>query len=356
MKLAYLIHWNEGPESGVFKKICSQVNEWRKMGNEIKLFIFTNRSNIDWSLHCDQIEVILQQYDGWRSRLTRFRTLVTQIEQWNPDTIYHRFDLYYPHLNRLLRKYPSVLEINSNDLTEMRSLLGVRYWYHLLTRTRALKVSKGFVFVTKELSEKKHYSRYVKSKIIIGNGIELEKYPPSINTENKSIRLVFIGSAGQTWHGIDKIILLAKRQPNWQFDMIGTDVIKQEIPSNMIFHGKLTRDQYQPIIQQADIAIGTLALHRKNMKEASPLKVREYLAYGIPVIVGYHDTDFQDNPPFILELPNEANNIVPYLDKITEFSTYWAGKRVSREWVQHLDTKQKEAIRISYMTSIVENR
>ncbi|MGG1514136.1 hypothetical protein ABE504_01905 [Paenibacillus oryzisoli] len=356
MKLAYLFHWNEGPESGVFKKICAQVNEWRKLGNEVKLFIFTNRSINDWHLHCDQIEVVMQQYDGWRSRLSQFRMLVAQIEQWSPDAIYHRFDLYYPYLNRLLRKFPSVLEINSNDLTEMKSILGVRYWYHRLTRTRALKVSKGFVFVTKELAEKRHYSRYVKSKIVIGNGIDLEKYPHTESTKNGPTKLVFIGSAGQIWHGIDKIILLAESEPSWKFDMIGTENVMKKSPPNMTFHGKLTKDQYQPILQQADIAIGTLALHRKNMKEASPLKVREYLAYGIPVIVGYQDTDFHDSPPFILELPNESDNIVPHLDKIREFSMYWTGKRVPRESVQHLDTKQKEAIRIAYMKSIAEKR
>jgi hypothetical protein len=357
MKIAYLIHWNEGPESGVFKKICSQVNEWEKMGNEVKLFIFTNRRINDWNLYCGQIEIVIQQYEGLRSRFSQFRNLVDQVEQGNPDIIYHRFDLYYPFLNHLLRKYPSVLEINSNDLAEMRSILGVRYWYHLLTRAKALKASKGFVFVTKELSEKKHYSRYVKSKVVIGNGIELEKFPLPVIPRNESPRIVFIGSPGQDWHGIDKIMLLAKRQPNWIFDMIGTEIskiIEKEIPVNMTFHGKLTKDQYQPIMQQADIAIGSLALHRKNMKEASPLKVREYLAYGIPVILGYLDTDFlEKNTSFILELPNESNNIEPYLDKIKKFSTDWVGKRVQREWVQHLDTKQKEAIRISYMKKIV---
>jgi hypothetical protein len=357
MKIAYLIHWNEGPESGVFKKICSQVNEWMTLGNEVKLFIYTNRKINDWALHCGQIEVVIQQYTGWQNRFSLFRILVGQAEQWNPDIIYHRFDLYYPFLKSLLNKYPSVLEINSNDLAEMRLSRGIRYWYHLLTRKQVLKVSKGYVFVSKELSEEKHYSRYAKSKIVIGNGIELDKFPLMAAPENELLRVVFIGSPGQTWHGTDKIVWLAKLQPNWTFDMIGTDrlqMAEEEIPANMIFHGKLMREQYQPIMQLADIAIGSLAMHRAMMKEASPLKVREYLAFGIPVILGYQDTDFPNkNTPFILELPNENNNIEPNLDKIKNFSTYWAGKRVKREWIQHLDTKEKEVKRIAYMESIV---
>lgn len=45
-------------------------------------------------------------------------------------------------------------------------------------------------------------------------------------------------------------------------------------------------------MRNCQVCIGTLALHRKNMTEASPLKTREYLAHGFPVIIGYKDTAF----------------------------------------------------------------
>jgi hypothetical protein len=47
---------------------------------------------------------------------------------------------------------------------------------------------------------------------------------------------------------------------------------------------------------KCSICIGTLALYRKNLEEASPLKVREYIASGYPVIIGYEDTAFSDLP------------------------------------------------------------
>jgi len=360
MRIAYLIHWNEGPESGVFKKICSQGKEWMRLGNEVKLFIYTNRKIDDWQDHCGQMEVTIQRYDGWKTRFSMFRNLIHQVDQWQPNVIYHRYDLYYPYLSGLLRKYPSILEINTNDLAEMRLSPGFRYWYHLLTRARVLKVSKGYVFVSKELSEETHYSRYVKSKIVIGNGIEMDKFSTTETPSNDQLRAVFIGSPGQAWHGTDKIVKLAAHQPNWTFDMIGIErsqMEEAELPSNMKFYGRLTREEYQPIMQQADIAIGSLALHRAMMKEASPLKVREYLAYGIPVILGYRDTDFTEHKaPFILELPNENNNIEANLDLIHVFCMNWSGKRVKREWVQHLDTKEKEVARVDYMRRIVGER
>jgi len=356
MKIAYLFHWNEGPESGVFKKICSQAAAWSNMGHEVKLFIFTNNQNDDWDRHCGCIEADIARYHSWKSRFSRFRQLVERVQQWEPNMIYHRFDLYYPSMNRLFRKYPTVVEINSSDLTEMRMDSALRYWYHRVTRSKVLKACQGMVFVTGELSEEKIFNRFSKRHIVIGNGIELDRFPLPSETTHSEIRLVFIGSSDQCWHGIDKMAKLAHLQPEWQFDLIGVDnsEITGDIPPNMVFHGSLRREQYEPIMRQSDIAIGTLALHRKKMGEASTLKTREYLAYGIPVILGYKDTDFPDGSPFILKLPNRNDNIEPYVNEIEQFVRTWVGNRVQREEIGHLDTKQKEAIRLSFMEAVYE--
>ncbi|MFN3692462.1 MAG: hypothetical protein ACK4R7_06185, partial [Fervidobacterium sp.] len=74
-------------------------------------------------------------------------------------------------------------------------------------------------------------------------------------------------------------------------------------------YGMLFLDKYTPIMQQADIGISTLAPYRKKMNEASPFKVREYSALGLPVIIGYKDTDLPDGAPFILQIPNTEDNI-----------------------------------------------
>jgi hypothetical protein len=98
------------------------------------------------------------------------------------------------------------------------------------------------------------------------------------------------------------------------------------------------------------VALGSMALHRNLMNEASPLKVREYLAYGIPTIIGYHDTDFPDGHPFILELPNEENNVESNLDKIRRFVSEVKGRRIERETIAHIDVKIKELQRFKFLT------
>lgn len=358
MKIAYLIHWNEGPESGVFKKVIHQMTEWRKLGHEVALFLITNRPNIDWESAVLGIACFIQQYTGWGDRFAQFKKLARQIEEWEPNVVYHRFDLFYFSLPKLLKKYPSVLEINTNDLTEMRMDRDLRYYYHLLTRGMVLKAADGFVFVSGELAEEPHTKRYVRDYTVIGNGIRLDDFITDARPANASSKFVFIGSAGQSWHGIDAIATLAKSRPQWHFDIIGVEQSELEasVPGNMYFHGKLNRPQYQALMDSADIAIGTLALYRKKMREASPLKVREYLANGLPVIIAYKETDFTDPVPFLLELPNKPDNIATSLEAIDAFVEAWAGKRVARESINRLDTSVKEARRVDYMKHISDKK
>lgn len=361
MRIAYLIHWNDGPESGVYKKIAAQIREWKRLGNEICLFLFTH--NREWEQFTAEqgISITVCRYDNWRSRFTEFRELVRLIDRWQPDMIYHRFDLFYPSLDWILSKYPSVLEINTNDLTEMKLQQGtLRYWYHRLTRGRVLKRSRGNVYVSKELSEEEHYRKYAKSEVVIGNGIQLDQFPSLASPVKDGIRCVFIGSPGQAWHGVDKIMQLAELRPEWTFDLVGIHAkdikgLNGKIPPNIVFHGRLNKEQYEPIMRKANIAIGSLAMHRAALKEGSPLKVREYLAYGIPVILGYMDTDFPEGSPYLLNLDNEENNIVPAIDRISDFVREWGERRVEREAISHLDSKYKEAKRISYMRLLAGN-
>lgn len=64
------------------------------------------------------------------------------------------------------------------------------------------------------------------------------------------------------------------------------------------------------------MAVSSLALHRDGLNEASPLKTREYLVAGVPVLTAYRDTDFLRGAPFLLQLPNVEDNVLPHLAEI----------------------------------------
>jgi glycosyltransferase involved in cell wall biosynthesis len=341
------LHWSETLKSGVFHKVTAQIKAWQNLGLDVGLFILSRRDVRDaWVSVLGETVKHVVLYTPW-DRVLAPSQLAYVIWQWKPDTIYTRYDLFYPPFAALFASKPTIVEINTDDQSEFELIGGrVRAYYNTLTRFFNLGVANGFVFVTHELAQRYDLD---KPYAVIGNSIDLGQYawlPPS---EETTPQLVFMGTEHVTWHGVDKIQKLAEQFPSWHFHMIG---LQAGGPSNMFWYGSLDRADYSKIMQKAHVAIGPLALHRKDMSEASPLKVREYLAHGLPVIIAYDETDFRDPVDFLLKLPNIENNIDT--KKITKFVEAWRHKRVERACVQHLDTGVKEAKRVEFLRSFVK--
>jgi len=355
MRIAYLVHLNMDNLTGVFKKVVDQVITWRRLGHEAKLFVVTRNSQVVHSINNFFSDAQVSFYDN-RSvidRLKAFSKAVVAVRCFSPDVIYIRRDLFYPQIYRIALSLPLVVEINSEELLELKMHSKAQWLYHLFTRPIMDRRVKGMVFVTQELAQKGYYGRLCLPKCVVGNGIDLERYPALPVSKSKTPHLLFISSPA-VWHGIDKLMFLAKQFPHWTFHLVGlTSSDVPQAPKNVQLYGRLSLDEYLPIAAQAHIGIGPLALHRKGLNEASPLKVREYLALGLPVIIGYQDTDFIGEEPFICRIPNTEDNILTNLEKIERFVLSWMGRRVNREVVTHLDYKIKETKRIAFFEDIV---
>ena len=82
------------------------------------------------------------------------------------------------------------------------------------------------------------------------------------------------------------IVEMSKKLPEYIFNIVG---ISGTNTSNLFFHGYLNQKAYLEILETCHICIGSFGIHKYGLKESSPLKVREYLAYGYPTILGYKD-------------------------------------------------------------------
>jgi glycosyltransferase involved in cell wall biosynthesis len=349
MKVAYFVRWDVSQETGVLKKVRDQLEAWLALGVEARLFALSPSPRIWDGLQSLPVDVEAGGTVGpWSRPLGR---LLARIEDWQPDLAYLRFSTHYFPLEGFIARVPTVLELNTDDAIELRSTLPLyKYTYHHLMRDRILERARGMVAVTHELAEK--FAEYGKPLSVIGNGIALEGHPAFPPAANPSVRAVFLGLHGAAWHGIDKIVWLAARLPAWRFDLIGVPA-EGELPPNVHMHGVLRRAEYEGILRDADIAIGTLALHRKGMQEACPLKVREYLAAGLPCIIGYRDTDLEGPLPFVLALPNTEENVAGHVESILNFGERWKARRVERDAVRHLGTGAKEERRIAFFNEVV---
>jgi len=354
MKVAVLLHWNEGEDSGVFKKVVSQIHTWMAQGIHASVHVISRRPHLNaWQRHLGNCPLTFHLYRGV-VRFGAWEAAVKAVQAHHPDLVYHRYGLYMPQLKGLVRSFPLILEINTDDLKEYCLNANLRCWYNRLTRGLLLRKAAGLVFVTGELAGLPHFARFRKLQCVIGNGVVLDDCPVLPPPRNRTPRLIFLGTGGQPWHGVDKVIRLAERLPTWRFDLVGpTPGELGRIPGNVSVHGRLERRGYEPVLAQADVALGTLALHRKGMNEASPLKVREYLAYGLPAIIAYRDSDFPRGSPLILELPNTEHNVEENLSAIEAFVCEWMGQRVPRDGLSHLDVGIKEAQRIAFFREVL---
>jgi len=362
MKIAYFYTWNDDLESGVMKKVRDQVSFWEKEGHQVKIFILTNRdsllqqdfhnlsntSNITW--HC-------LEYYGFIERNRQYANLQKEVIGFKPDIVYLRKCKFSPGAYRILRRFASIMELNGKPkLFKLR--LG--HIYDRVTFRMLLNEVQGFVTVGKEIASAPVYAAPKKAVKVIGNSIDQSRYqvlPPSENKE--VITFVYIGSPRQPWQGVDKILKLGRMRPSWLIHIIGSKaddfgVKPKELP-NVVFHGKMAREEYLKIFRVSDVAIGSLALYRKGMDETSTLKIREYFTCGLPVITGHQDPDFTGNESHILVLPNNETNIVDHIQEIESFAKKWKGKRVERKLVEHLDVRFKEMERLAFFQQICDS-
>jgi hypothetical protein len=94
-------------------------------------------------------------------------------------------------------------------------------------------------------------------------------------------------------------------------------------------------------------------LHRVGLHEASPLKSRECLAFGLPLILAYKDTDLDvDDLDFLLRIPNTEDNIQTHGQLIRDFAYRMRGKRVERHLIMQIDQGTKEAERLDFFKEI----
>jgi glycosyltransferase involved in cell wall biosynthesis len=218
-----------------------------------------------------------------------------------------------------------------------------------------LRAARGLVFVSGELAER--FRRYGKPGIVVSNGVDLSRYPPLPAAAHPHPRAIFLGSP-YPWNGIERLLALARALGDWQFDLVGHDVadLGSSVPPNVHCHGRLDRRDYMPLLSRADIAFGPLALYRKGLDEASPLKVREYLACGLASVIAHRDSDFSAQVPFLLRLPNAPTDGRDIADEVSRFGEQWKGRRVPRAEIHHLDVRQKEVRRIEFFDHVLRKR
>ena len=348
LTVGFLLPSGYNSASGIWRKVLLQASELRKIGARALIFSFSGDGS-DW--FADHIYVPLV---AGVSKEKQLRTLVEKMVAGAVDVAYVRRELWHPAYRTLMRRIPTVAEINTLDSAEYRLTMALpRRIYSAVTSLFWQQCPAGFVSVTQELA-KALPAR--KPRAVISNGIA-ERFNTPAPASAKP-HLFFSGTGSYSWHGIDKFVALARAFPQWDFSIVGEDAasLGLDVPANVKCHGKLSSSAADSLLASANIGVGTLALHRKNMEEACPLKLRSYLAYGLPSIIAYRDTDFSGNYDFICQVSNTENNVVSEQEKIANFVKANFQRRVTWDAVKFASETEKARQRYEFFKQVVATR
>lgn len=182
--------------------------------------------------------------------------------------------------------------------------------------------------------ESSYFSFLNKSRTyLMGNGIDLSSIPLKVNPEasSKKVQLIAVANV-ESWHGYDRVIQgIAAYREKFKDELAVTFSIVGEggeipklkelaaalkLESEVFFLGKVDGDALFALYDTANIAIGSLGLHRKGLTSASSLKDREYCAVGLPFVASGFDCDFSPTYPYrySISLTDDALDIEKLLD------------------------------------------
>jgi hypothetical protein len=341
VKIAYIIDVKKDNKSiGVLKKIEAQVGEWRRLGNEVdEIYLFDFCPGLDKKLSFlpKKLSTFFEVY------VNSF--LMRRYFKNNKFEVVYARALFFTPFMFYLKGVNFVMELNSNDLDELKKTSLSRYIYCFFTRYLVYSLPKGFVAVSNEI--KSYYSPFKKQTLVIANACSGLQLPARTHLSNRRPIIGFIGSNRYIWNGSEKVLKLASKFPEYDFEIIGFHL--EESAPNVKTFGFLEEKESIQVMKTWNAAISSLSLYENNLTEASPLKSRLYLAMNIPFIYAYDDTD--EPFSYCLKIPNTPDNIESHYYEIKSFLKMIVQLNPSK--LSHdCSIEIKEKKRLDFMASI----
>lgn len=381
MKVLYLFSYSKNLP-GVNAKIISKINTLKNLGVDIKVLCFSDEQNIK---ELEGLEVIYaapvtkkKMPRIFNLKYLNFINQIVQNKRENNhlrgilnsidfDLVIARYGMANFHSCRLTKYFKNkfVFEHNTIELDQYKlkyknpfvshSWITYEYFSEKIFGPKQLKNSAGIIGVTKEITNYEINRLSSKNKLpistTISNGINVSKYDlniPKIDTE--VLNLVMILGVNAPWHGLDRIVNGLKNyngEGKIHLYVIG-NVDKIDC-DKVSYLGRMSSQEINTFFNQSSIHIGiaSLALHRKNIKEASVLKAREYLARGLPFILAYNDTDLMSQEaikPFILQFESEekeinVESILKFFNQVKQIDNY--PQKIQNFALEHVDMNVK---------------
>lgn len=262
----------------------------------------------------------------FRLRQSYYSWLENELQNW--DLVLLRHSLYDPFQVRFLKKYGHKVFLihHTKELQELLAdglslVAGAKVILEYLYGRRSIKLAQGVIGVTPEIRdyELKRISSSVENKptFVYPNGI----YMSERNSGNEGSRgnipeFLFVASYFSPWHGLDLLLDEVSRNTSpFVLHLVGglsdADRERAGSDSRVKIHGFLSESEIDLLANKSWVGLSSFALNRAGLEQACTLKVREYLAYGLPVYAGYLEV-FPKNFSYYRVGPPDINKIINY--------------------------------------------
>lgn len=223
---------------------------------------------------------------------------------------------------------------HTKELDEIAVLLSgikrrlVRWWERRIIPIGYRRIA-GVVGVTGEIARyEADRLRVSTTPLVYPNGFDFEGPEAADSRSDSVISIVFVASTFFPWHGLDRLLdslagirhtarpvhlHLVGDVPDELTAQIAQLAAQNSYPLSVHQHGSLNTEEISKLYATAHVAVASLALDREHLSEASTLKVREYLAAGVPVYSTHVDSALPADFDFYhLDAQVSAQNLIRF--------------------------------------------
>jgi len=320
---------SENRASGVNKKISGQIKAFEEEGFAVDLI--ARYQNSIALFHGDSEAKILKKNTAWRISLCDWAA--RRAQQY--DVAYIRFQFFCPFVLKMVR---SLYKANVRTVMEIPT-----YPYNTELKKQGLRgIPKRLIDETFRNFCAKYIGSFAaplydtpimgKPCIEIRNGIDMDEVNKRIPVKNDGkIHLLAVAMMAP-WHGYDRMIeglhnyyanggkeeiilhLVGKGVASETYKDL---IVKYNLANHVIEHGKLHGEALDKMYDIADIGVGSLGIHRTEIKKTNTLKIMEYMAKGIPVICEHSEYGIPVDSPYRLTVADDDSPI--NIDRVLKF-------------------------------------
>ena len=310
--------------AGLDKKIKEQALSAKQLGINIDFYVL----NLDFDATDKNVIYIKTKNASFLKRkLFRFKVIEENFDFNSYDIVILRYPMTTDFSSSsFIRKYGSkiISEHHTDEISELRLDRGLfsrlKVYLEQYNSREYLNNVKAIIGVTDEIRTLEcAKTKFPKNSFVFSNGIQVATIPISKRIEFlDELNVIFVASVFTKWQGLDRVLNgLVKYSANCKIQMkligkipheygILLEKLKENTNVSLVMKHHVQSNEMADEYDNQHLAIGTLTQFRTNMQESCPLKVREYIATGLPFVYSYNDSDLEGNEYFSLKV--DAND------------------------------------------------